>query len=153
MLHAAALTFRTLDRMEEAHEVSKKAVDLEESDSTLSTHEVWVALEDALAGRTQEASELLRKLDKDDLDDDLRQLYFAFAESLVLVQMASAGNRSAAFSEATRKVEEALASLAPKEPNADLTRTYWRWVARLAKDLGGLKAWWWALRKRWRGKL
>lgn len=147
MLHPAALTFRMLNRMDEAFAVSRRALKAPTDDHTTPDHQVWVALEEALNGNTTQAASLLLQIEPEDLDD-LPRLYFAFAETLVLVQRAA--NRAAAFNEAKKKVDEALASFAPKEPNEDLTRTYRRWTTRVAKDAGTLSAWAWGLWKKFR---
>ena len=148
MLYPAALTFRMLDRMEEAYAVSQKALMSPADDTTTPDHQVWVAIEDALNGRSTEAAGLLLQIEPEDLDD-LPHLYFILAEALVAVQRAGA-NRAAAFAAAKKKAEDALASFAPKEPNIDLMRTYRRWTARLAKDAGGLSGWAWGLWKKFR---
>ena len=51
------------------------------------------------------------------------------------------------------KLDEALASFAPKEPNQDLTKTYQRWTGRLGKDLGGMTGWAWKIWKKLRPSL
>jgi tetratricopeptide (TPR) repeat protein len=149
MLYPAALAFRMLDRLDEAYAVSRKALTLPDEDTSTPDHQVWVALEDALKGRAQEAAAVLTQIDPDDLDD-LPRLFFVLADSLVAVQRAAPGQATAAFAEAKKKAEEALASYAPKEPNDDLSRTYRRWAARLAKDAGGFGAWAWGLWKKFR---
>jgi tetratricopeptide (TPR) repeat protein len=151
MLHPAALTFRMLNRLEEAYAASRKALMIPVDDTTTPDHQVWVALEDALNGRAAEAAALLHQVEPEDLDD-LPRLFFVLAETLAAVQRA-VSNRSAAFSEAKRKAEEALANFAPKEANEDLTRTYRRWTARIAKDAGGLSAWAWGVWKKFRPSL
>ncbi len=149
MLYPAALTFRMLDRMADAYAVSRKALMAPADDTTTPDHQVWAALEDALSGRTTEAAGLLLQIEPEDLDD-LPRLFFALAEGLVAVQRASPANRAKAFNDAKIKAEEALASYAPKQPNDDLTRTYRRWTARIAKDAGSLTAWAWGLWKKFR---
>lgn len=148
MLHPAALAFRMLDRMEDAYAVSRKALLAPVNDTSTPDHQVWVALEDALNGKATEAAGLLRQIEPEDLDD-VPRLFFVLAETLVAVQRAT-GNRSALFHEAKKKADEALANFAPKEPNDDLTRTYRRWTARLAKEAGGLSGWVWGVWKRFR---
>jgi tetratricopeptide (TPR) repeat protein len=146
MLYPAALTFRILDRVNEADQVSRKALSLPEEDATTPDHRVWVALENALNGRTPEAAVLIAQIDPEDLDD-LPRLFLVLADALVAVQRAARASRSAAFADAKRKAKEALVSYAPIVPNPDLIRTYRRWVARLAKDAGGFNAWIWGLWK------
>lgn len=148
MLLPAALALRMLDRMDEAVAVSRKALRLP-GDAATPEHLVYVALDDALSGRTAEAASLVGEIDSEDLDD-VPRLLFAFAETLLAVQRAGPGARAAAFHEAKKNVEEAIASLAPKEPNADLTRSYRRWTIRISQDAGSLTAWAWGLWKKMR---
>ena len=148
MLLPAALAFRMLDRMEEAYAVSRKAL-LLPGDTALPDHQVYVALEDALNNRTAEAARLLTQIDPEELDD-VPRLFFVLAESLVAVQRADPATRSAAFHEARKKVEEALASYAPKEMNTDLSRCYRRWTARMAQDARGIAGWAWGIWKKLR---
>ncbi len=92
----------------------------------------------------------MERVDAEDLDD-LPRLFHVLAETLVAVQRAADGpTRAAAFAEAKKKVEDALASLAPKEPNPDLSRTYKRWAIRISKDAGGFVAWAWGTWKKLR---
>jgi cellulose synthase operon protein C len=151
MLLPAAQVFRILDRIAEADAVSRRALSLPEGHST-PDHQVLVALEDALNGRSAEAAALLKQVDVDDLDD-VPRLFFVMAEALTAVQRAAPASRSAAFAEAKKRVDEALASFAPKEPNDDLSRTFRRWAARLAQDVGGLKGRLWGLWKKLRPSL
>ena len=150
MLYPAALCFRTLDRVNEAYEVSFKALTLPNQDPTVADHQVWVALEDALNGRGKEAGYLLEEIEVDDLDD-LPRLFHVLAETLVAVQQATTSEaRTAAFVDAKKKAEEALARYAPKESNGDLSRTYRRWTQRLSADAGSLAAWAWGLWRKFR---
>lgn len=148
MLLPAALTFRMLQREEEAYAVSRRALMLP-GDTCTPDHQVFVALEDALNGRTPEAGAVLGQIEPEDLDD-VPRLFFVFAETLIAVQRAQPENRKAAFAEARLKVEDALGSFAPKESHADLSRTYRRWVDRLSKDAGGLGAWCWGIWKKFK---
>jgi tetratricopeptide (TPR) repeat protein len=148
MLLPAALTFRIVDRVAEAYDASRKALQLS-PDASTPVHQLYVALEDALEGRTSETVALLIQLDPEDLDD-VPRLFFVFAETLAAVQRAAAGDRAASFKEAKKKVDEALASYAPMEANEDLKRTYKRWLARMAKDRGGLSGLVWGAWKKFR---
>ena len=146
MLLPAVSTFRMRDRIEEAYDAGRKALQLP-PDASTPVHQLYVALEDALGGRTSETIALLVQLDPEDLDD-VPRLFFVFAETLAAVQRAAPGDRAASFKEAKKKVEEALASFAPMEANEDLTRTYKRWLARIAKDRGGLAGLIWGMWKK-----
>lgn len=148
MLFPVTLILRQLDRIDEAYQASRKALTLG-NDATTPDHQVFVALEEALNGRTTEAAFLLREVEPEDLDD-ITRLYFHFAEALLSVQQSGSASRLAAFQDARAKVDEAIASYAPKEANDDLMRTYRRWVSRLAKEAGGLLGWGWGLWKKLR---
>ena len=147
MLHPIALAFRMLGRDAEAYEVSQRALCSARVDDTTDELAVWVAIEDALAGRTADAEKILSQVNPQDLSD-IPQVLHGLAQSLVAVQRASSKEKRAVFIQAKAKAEEVLTSLAPKERNEDLSRTYARWVKRLGKDSGGLGAKMWAL---WKG--
>ena len=149
MLYPASIAFRMCDRMDDAYRVSRKALTNPDADTCTPDHQVFVALEDALNGRTNEAAVLLSDIEPEDLDD-VPRLFLILAATLVAVQRAPANTRSAAFADAKKKAEEAFNNYAPKTPHDDLTRTYRRWTARLAKDAGSLSSWAWGLWKKFR---
>ncbi|MCE9530334.1 MAG: hypothetical protein K8T89_04250, partial [Planctomycetes bacterium] len=144
-----AVAFRNLDRMLDALAVSRTALSLSKGDTSLPDHQVFVALEEAIEGKTEVAASLLKHVDTEDLDDVPRLLY-AFAETLIEVQQAPPAARAAVFKAAKKKVEDALASFAPKQPIADLTISYRRWTAAISLAAGGLQAWAWGIWKKFR---
>ncbi len=151
MLLSAVISFRMLDRMTEAYDVSYKALPLP-ADETTSDHQTYVALEDALNGRTAAAQSLLSEIEADELDD-VPRLFFALAESLVAVQSAAPSARATSFRNAKLKVEDAIASYAPRDADPDLARTYRRWTDRLARDGKTITTQLWGLWKRFRPSL
>jgi tetratricopeptide (TPR) repeat protein len=144
MFHPAALAYRMLGRYSDAEEISRAALKLSNRDAATQDFLIWAAFEDALAGRTARAADLLDRVDAEDLDDPPR-LILALAEGLVRVQKAPAAKKAEEFAEARRQAAKAVESLAPKIPNPDLGQSYQRWAARLARDAGGLAAWVWAI--------
>ena len=67
--------------------MSRKALQLA-PDASTPDHQVYVALEDALNGRTSGTVALLIQIDPEDLDD-VPRLFFVFAETLASVQRAA----------------------------------------------------------------
>ncbi|HEX3151383.1 MAG TPA: tetratricopeptide repeat protein [Gemmataceae bacterium] len=143
MIHPAAVAFRQLGRIDEARRVVTYALDLEADDPTAIDFHVWLAFEEAIAGQTDRANELLADIDEDDLDD-VPRILLALTQTLLLVQ--SKGR--AAFADARARGEAVVRELSSREPDADLKLSYRRWAKRLARDAGGFAAWLWA---KWNG--
>jgi len=148
MLLPAALVFRSLNEMDEAYRISLQAL-TQAPDPTTPEHQVFVAIEDALVGKTGDAALLLRDIDPEDLDD-VPRLLFHFAESLIEVQRAGEDQKQTVFRVMRAKVEEAIATYAPKTGHDDLSRCYRRWTARIARNAGGLGGWGWGLWKKFK---
>jgi cellulose synthase operon protein C len=147
LLHPAAVIFRLIGRIHEGYEVCETALSHSE-DSLGSDFHTWMAFEDAMEGRTESARNHWDEVDEDDLGDPLRILY-TLAEALIRIQEVPPGDRSALFAESKEEVKRIIGELAPKEPNPDLCQSYRRWVARIAKDVGGISAWFWSLKQKW----
>lgn len=144
MLHPAGLILRGLGRYAEAEELTRKALAIETEDGSVPEFRVWLAFEDALAGRVDEAAAQLRLIDEDEMADGVRIIH-AMADALVLVQLTSPDKRSATFEEGKRRVVEIAEQLAPQQRNPDLSRSYQRFVKRLAHDVGGFNAKLWGI--------
>jgi len=139
MVHAQALALRHLGRAEEAARVAAYALDLPAEDTSTDDFRVWLAFEEALAGRTDRSNGFLADVDEEELDD-VPRILFAFAKALIQVQRQG----RPAFAEARARGWAALKEFGPKEADPDLTLSYRRWAKRLARDAGGLAAWVWA---------
>jgi cellulose synthase operon protein C len=149
MYHPPTLILRALNRYEEAEKISRKAIKIEAEDGSLPEFRVWLAFEDALAGRTQAAEQFLDLVDQDQLSDTVR-IQLAFTMQLVYVQENQEVNRRVLLESVKTRIDEALAEFAPKVRNPDLTRSYQRFVQALARDIGGLNAKLWAWKQKFR---
>ncbi|HKB06190.1 MAG TPA: hypothetical protein VKD90_28600 [Gemmataceae bacterium] len=139
MLHPFVVALRQLGRPVEAHRAVAYALGLPTDDATTSDFRVWAAFEEALEGRTDRAESLLAPLDDEELDDVPRVL-FALASTLVKVQRKG----RPVFATARELGISAVKEFGPRGGDPDLTLSYQRWAKRLAKDAGGLGAWFWA---------
>ncbi|HVK08822.1 MAG TPA: hypothetical protein VM597_08615, partial [Gemmataceae bacterium] len=140
MLHPLAVALRQLGRPEQAHRVCVYASELPGEDTTTPDFRGWMAFEEAVAGRTDRAAELIEDVDAEDLDD-VPHILWEFTRGLIDVQRRG----RPAFAEARARGLNAIQSLAPKTADPDLLQSYRRWAARLVRDGGGLIAWVWAL--------
>jgi cellulose synthase operon protein C len=139
MLHSVGMAFRQLGRTDEARRVSVYALGLPGEDPTTPDFRVWLAFEEALDGRPERASGLLADIDDDDLDDVPRILH-ALTTGLIAVQRSG----RPAFVASRDRGLEAIRQYAPKGPDPDLAQSFQRWARRLARDAGGLAAWFWS---------
>jgi tetratricopeptide (TPR) repeat protein len=148
LLHPAVVAARLVGKIQEAYEICDTALSLEPDSSTSDFH-VWLAFEDAIAGRTEAARDHLDESDEDELSDAL-ELLFAFADSLLTIQEADKKDRAKLFAKIKEDIKIDIEELAPKIPNPDLSSSFKRWVKRIAQDVGGLSAWWWSKRQKWK---
>ncbi len=139
MLHPLVNAFRHLGKTDDARRVTVFALDLPADDPSIEDFRVWLAFEEALEGRTERAASLVKNVDEDELDDIPRILH-AFTVSLIRVQRVG----RTAFVEARKQGEDAVREYAPTEGDEDLSISFRRWATRLARDAGGLSAWFWS---------
>lgn len=145
MLINLAIALRALGRDREAAEVSQYARDHARRDSTSIYHSVWLAFDDALAGRTAQSARMSgqHELEKDHLDSYFRVVH-AMTKAMIRVQQ---GGR-AAFADACRELEETARAHRDLEPDPALYRAWRKCVRRMARDAFSLKAWLWSWRSR-----
>ena len=139
MIHPVAVALRQVGRIDEARRVAVYALDLPAEDPTTTDFRVWLAFEEAIEGRPDRSEKLLADVDEDDLDD-VPLILHALIVSLMSVQRKG----REAFAGARNRGQEAVRDYGPKEADADLTLSYQRWAKRLARDAGGVTAWFWA---------
>jgi tetratricopeptide (TPR) repeat protein len=139
MLHQLAVAYRQLGRVEEARDVTVYALELPGEDTSTDDFRVWLAFEAALDGQPDRAEGLLRPVDVEELDEVPRAIH-EFALTLVQVQREGRSR----FVEARTSGISTLKKLAASAGDADLALSYRRWAQRLARDAGGLGAWFWA---------
>jgi tetratricopeptide (TPR) repeat protein len=144
MLINLVVALRGLGRAEEAYRVSQHALTLERKDYTCPYHQVWLALDEALAGHTVKASDRLAGIPRENLDP-LHDLLRTWAEVLVEVQRTEPGERRRTFAVARRRFREAVAAHPKMHFDPEVVVTYRRCVRRIAKDCGGLWAAAWSL--------
>src|SRR5207253_326402 len=147
MLRPLTMAYRALDQDDKAIEVCRAAVRLGGPDEVLADFRVWLGLDLALSGQTEEAAGQLSKVDAVTAPDGTR-LVLALAEAVVMVQRTGPGGKAAAFAEAKDHLKTAAGSCAAKDVPAGAGRAYRKVVSRLASDTGTLGARLWALWQR-----
>jgi len=149
MLINLVLALRGLGDDAQANRVSQRALELPE-DYTSNYHRLWLALDEALAGRANEARSRLKDVDTASLDGTHKYVY-GLVETLLLVQQATAAEQPVVFRRVRRQLAETARTMGPlKDDRLALMATYRRCVRRLAYDRGGMTAllwsWWRRLR-------
>jgi cellulose synthase operon protein C len=136
MLSNLVIALRALGRDEEAAAVSRRALELP-PDGTAVYNRIWLALDDALAGRAPAA---------DPLDgaspqafDPTHRFLAELLRGVTVVQRAAPADRPRAFAEARRQLAAAAVRSTPLvQDRPAVRRAYRRCVRRLARDRGGL---------------
>src|SRR5207248_6644094 len=113
MLRPLALAYRALDQDEKAAEVCRAGVKLGGPDDVLADFRAWLALDLALAGRTEEAAAQVAKVDAVAVPDGTR-LVLAMAGAVVMVAAVGPGGKSAALAEAKDHLRSAAAACGPR---------------------------------------
>lgn len=141
MLINLAIAYRATERDEDAHRVSQFALANAEPDATMIFHSVWLAFDDALAGRTVEAARRIadHEQDRAQLDAYFRVVH-AMAQSMVKVQQ---GGRRA-FDSARAELEDAARQNQQLDSDPAIHRAWKKCVSRMARDSFGVRAWFWA---------
>lgn len=147
MLINLVLALRVAGRHGEANAVSRHALGLRE-DRDVRFHRVWLAFDEALAGRAAEGPRSLDGTPADGLDPTHR-FVCALVAALAEVQAAAPGEKGPAFAAARRRLAEAAQACSPLPEDGPVVRAAYRaGVARLASDAGGPLAKLWALWRR-----
>jgi tetratricopeptide (TPR) repeat protein len=143
MLINLAIALRSLGRDAEAADVSRHAQEHSQSDPTMMFHSVWLAFDDAVAGRTAQAarSSGQHEIEQEELDAYFRMVH-AMTKAMVKVQQ---GGR-AALAEAQRSLDEAARENSELDADPAIHLAWKKCVARIARDAFGLKAWLWKWR-------
>jgi tetratricopeptide (TPR) repeat protein len=149
MLRPLADALRAQDRDAEASAVARRGLELGGPPAVRGDFAGWLALEAAVAGKADEAADLLRSIDQVGLPDGTK-LVIAVAEAVVMVARAGPDGRAAAFDEAKDHLQAAAGACKPDDAPPGIGRWYRRATARLAADAGCLSAKLWATWQRLR---
>ncbi len=153
MLLAPADGYRMQKKYAEAISVHQHALDAANPDPSREEHTIWLAFEAALAGNTETARTRLSGVDLSAIRDSAR-LIFTLADSIIRMQEAIRGERSATFSDIRNEIRDAVNDFAPDlTSDLGISAAYQRAVQRIAKDAGSLAAWWWKLCQWWKPDL
>jgi tetratricopeptide (TPR) repeat protein len=136
---------RNLGREERARRVEEKAVSLP-PDHCTPCHLVWLAVDEAAAGRPQKAQEHLGAVGGEELNPYYRMLK-KLAEATLEVQVVAEHRRPAAYRRARAQLSAALNTLPEAAREKAVKRAVRRCVRRIAESRGGLAAKLWALGK------
>jgi tetratricopeptide (TPR) repeat protein len=143
MLINLAIAYRAMGRDAEAQRVSQFALANSAPDLTIMFHSVWLALDEALAGRTADA---LKRIEQHERDKDQLDPYFrvVHAMCLALVQVQQGGSR--AFAAARKLLEETAQANQELDSDPAIHRAWKKCVARMARDAFSIGAWLWSRR-------
>jgi hypothetical protein len=143
MLINLAISLRALERDAEAAKISRFALKSAESDYTTVFHSLWLAFDDAVAGKTQEAAHRTAQHEKDrEKLDSYFRLVHAMVQSMVAIQEKG----RSAFLGASAALEKAARDNADLDPDPALYYSWRKCVARMAKDAPGIRSWTWKRR-------
>ena len=144
MLRALADSHRARGEDEPAEAVTRGALELDAEEFPPDMR-AWLAIVDALAGRTESAREHRNRIDPEQLLAG-PQLLLAAADAMLKVQSAEPEKRAGAMEDAKRELKAAVSSCPPSEVPIAFHKWYRRIVRRMAADAGGWKAklwsWW-----------
>lgn len=143
MMLNLAIALRSLRRVDEARRVSEFTLQNAEPDQTIMFHAVWLAFDEAMAGRTLEASKRVatHEANHEQLDSYFKLIH-ALTKALVLVQ--DHGRRS--VDEARILIEKAAQDNRDLEPDPAIYHAWRDTVARMGRLSFGVTAWRWARR-------
>jgi tetratricopeptide (TPR) repeat protein len=132
MLQNVATALRHLGNDRVAFEVSLKAIDLP-NDQTTVKHRLWVALDQAIAGQIEEAEAGMAKISTEGFGD-YQLILHRFLKALITVHQAA--DRKREFREQRRILKEQChPKIGTNSP--ELRRYYRKTVKRMATDAGG----------------
>jgi hypothetical protein len=144
MLLNLTLALRAVGRDAAANEVSRHALTLPR-DTASPCHEVWLALDSALAGQSGKSADALSAIDGEACDASHRFLH-ALVGGLVALQQAAPSERGRVFASVRAQWQTAVRDGTPMdEDRAAVRHAYRRALRRLAADRGGWLASLWAL--------
>jgi len=107
---------------------------------------LWVAQDQALCGKTQEASSTIKQIDPSGWEDDSLACYY-LVRGVIRVQKAQDKDRTEAFEAARDRVGQLFRKNPIWKRDVYLRREYQRCLLRMAKDAGN---WSERFRVRWR---
>jgi hypothetical protein len=105
MLLNLAVCLRYNKRCAESTQVSRAALELT-PDPAMSSHQAWIAFEEAYSGNAEAAQAVLRTVNGDELEP-FYQFLLTMVDIMVEVQQSTAEERAAAFAAARRKMKQA----------------------------------------------
>jgi len=142
MLINLVLALRGLSEDAQARRVSQRALELPE-DYTSKYHRIWLALDEALAGHAAAARNELKDVDAASLDGTHKYIS-GLVEMLLLLQQTTAAERPAVFRHLRRQLAETARTMGPlKDDRLALLAAYCRCVRHLARERGGMMAFFW----------
>ncbi len=145
LLYALALALRGAGRESDAQEVVQRALAIPSAAQQFPVLKLWLAQEEALAGRTEGAAAALKDVQPLGWDDDSICLFY-LTRGVIRVQRAEPESRAEAFVAAYDRIRDQFRRPRVRERDLMLRRQYRRCVSRMARDAGrwgaGLMAAW-----------
>ncbi len=144
MLINLALTLRGLKKIDEANQVSRRALELP-ADYTVPYHRIWLALDDLIDGDGRQAPSLLDGHDPERYDATNRYLLTLARLLLERAQAAPAGRRSVLRLTGRRLFRFCFRHRIPMEDYDAVANTYRRVVRRMSADLDPVTGFFWRI--------
>jgi cellulose synthase operon protein C len=142
MLLNLGISLRGLGRIDEARAVHQHALEKARPDFTTAYHETWLALDDALARKVEDAEQTLARSNMSGLDG-YHHLIATFARAVLVT--VTAPDKGYAFDEARHQLTQAARTVEAIDHDGALGKTYRRVVWKIATNCGGLNRKAWAL--------
>jgi hypothetical protein len=137
LMYGLALALRSTGQEPKAHEVVNRALARSGAAEKYPTLELWYALEEALAGRTQSAVEHFERLEPAGWNQYNLCLY-CLTRGVIRVQQAQPEERRAAFHHGYERIQERFRVTRVHRCGTLVRREYRRCLWRMSRDAGRL---------------
>jgi hypothetical protein len=143
MLINLAIALRAQRRDGEASLVGRHALQHAQSDPTQMYHAVWLAFDDALAGRTAQAARLTGQ---HEAESEHLDAYFRLVHDMTkaMIKVQQSGRR--ALAEAQKAIADSARENHDLDPDPAIFRAWQQCVSRLARDAFSIRAMLWKWR-------
>jgi hypothetical protein len=143
MLIHLAIALRAEGQDAKAGRVSRHALTHAGPDPTVMYHSVWLAFDDALAGRTAESARLSGQHEN---DGEHLDAYFRLVHDMTKAMLKVQQSGRGAFAEAQQALDASARENHDLDPDPAIYRAWGQCVARIARDAFSIRALLWKWR-------